>query len=64
MSTNVPVTTWRPTSGNGEYVGSGVDYIVDQLGVFLIDPIGVFIVSPTTTFVPVPATTWSEDDSE
>lgn len=63
MSVDVPVTTWQPTSGNGEYSSSTANNIVDTSDDHLIDPSGVFIVDTGVTYNPVPATLWTEDDS-
>lgn len=62
MSENVPVTTWQPTSGNGEFSLSGINYIVDNLNNNLADPTGNLIVDTGVTFTQIPTTIWSEND--
>lgn len=61
MSVNVPLTTWAPTDGHGEYANGGVFNIVDTVGVFLADTVGNLIVDTGALFGQVPTTLWSEN---
>lgn len=63
MATNVPVTVWQPTSGNSDFVDTGVNYIDDTAGFYLVDPSGFYIVDTGVTENLIPATIWEEDDS-
>lgn len=64
MATNVPVTLWQPSNGNGEYSVSGVYNIVDTIADYLVDPLGDFIVDTGLLFNRMPTTVWSEDDGQ
>lgn len=58
-----PDTQWRPQDGLSEFSNTGVNNIVDNLGVFLVDPSGVFIVDTGVSETLIPGTEWTEDDS-
>lgn len=58
----LPQTLWRPASGNGEAVVTGIGFVVDTQGTFLVDTAGVFIVDTGTDFQQIPQTVWSASD--
>lgn len=62
MSTNVPVSVWQPTSGNGEYSLTGVSNIDDSSGNLLVDPSAVQIVDTGVSFTQIPTSIWTENN--
>lgn len=60
--TDIPVTVWKPSDGNGEYIDDSVNDIVDPSGNFLVDPSGNNIVDTGQTFVQTPSTVWISSD--
>lgn len=59
-----PTTIWSPTSGNGEYISTGVLDLVDTTGLFIVDTAGNEIVDTGISFYPIPETIWIEDNSQ
>lgn len=57
----VPLTTWTPADGHGEYANGGIFNIVDTAGLFLVDTLGTFIVDTGALFTQIPQTTWVEN---
>lgn len=64
MSTNVPVTIWQPSLGNGEMGIGGNENITTLSGLGLTTLSGDFLITLLSTFTPIPGSTWEEDDSE
>lgn len=64
MSTDVPVTTWQPTSGNGEMGTDGLVGLKTISGLGLTTLSGVGLETLQSTFTQIPTTLWVEDDSQ
>lgn len=59
---NEPLTIWKPTNGQGDYIDVGVIDIVDSSGNLLVDPSGNNIVSTGQDFTQIPNTIWINSD--
>lgn len=62
MSTNEPVTIWKPTSGNGEMVQQGLFDLITLAGNFLITLTGNNLILDTSIYSIIPPTIWIEND--
>lgn len=69
MSTNVPLTVWSPSDGNGEYTVGASSFLVDPVTPtsFIVDPAGtlaspIFEVDTGVTLTTIPQTVWQERD--
>ena len=62
MATNVPITIWQPTNGNGEMSSQTALNITSISGNNLITISGNTLVTGTGVFTPIPVTIWSEND--
>lgn len=58
-----PASVWRETSGNYEFVSTGVLNIIDTVGDFLVDTLGNYIVDTGISMPLTPITLWKENDS-
>lgn len=63
MSVGVPLTSWTPSDGHGEYANTTPSFIVDTVGNFLVDTVGNFIVDTGLLFTQIPATVWAENNA-
>ena len=63
MTTENP-TIWRPQDGNGEWVASSSENLVDSSGVFLADSSGNLLADDDSIFNPVPGSIWTSNDGD
>lgn len=62
MATNVPVTIWQPTPGNGEMSTQAVAAFTTIAGAILTTLAGVTLTSGVGVYTKIPNTIWTEDD--
>lgn len=63
MSTNVPVTIWRPQNGDAEMSASNSAFIDTESGLDIITESGLNLIIEPGTSTPKPATVWAENDA-
>lgn len=62
-STQEPLTTWQPTSGNGEMALGGGSNLTTDNGLFLVTKSGLQLQTDLSTYSGQPLTTWTENNS-
>lgn len=62
MSTNVPVTIWRPTDGESEMGQSDSENITTLSGFNITTLSGTSLIVAPGTYTPKPVTVWVEND--